>query len=146
MYGAEPTRSRSIRQELRSPCRRPTPISLGLVWGYPRVAMDMCSRFSSCSRAGAQRRGGALRAPPTPQPQGALRAPCSVQGPSPRKFNQELIKEEGEEDKEKDTWSLEPAMTKFHGTRANATRKGPYPIELLMACNGFSAGPVSLLS
>ena len=40
-----------------------------------------------------------------------FRVPCSV--PRPRNLNQELIEEEGEEDKEKDIWALELAMTEF---------------------------------
>ena len=120
-----------IRQEFRSPCRRPPPISLGLVLGYPRAAIDMGSRFSSCSRAGTQRRGGRCAPPATPNPKGALRAPCSVQGPRPRKFNEELIEEEGVEEKENNTWSLlvfASCLSKKSRTRADWGLFSPVPI------------------
>ena len=44
------------------------------VGGYTRATLDMSSRFSSCSRTGAQRRGGGC-APPNSQPQGGASRP-----------------------------------------------------------------------
>ena len=44
-------------------CRRPIDVLLGLGVLGVGLRRDWCSRFSSCLRAGAQRRGGASRPP-----------------------------------------------------------------------------------